>query len=246
MAPTVLLLGSTGVNGKLVLEGLVQRGCSVRAVARSAASLGQLGNHKDVTVIEGSFLDMTPDTFRAHVDGCDAVISCLGHNLNFRGLYRDPPLCTEATRMVCSAIESLKRPTKFVLHSSAGVDNPNGKDPRRGLGERLVMALIRVLAPPHPDNEGAANFLGTRATQPNDPVEWVCVRPDDLIEGEVSEYRLSETLLNGLFDAKVTTRRNVADFMCRLVTEEECWQQWRGKMPMIVDAQQGSVAKKSD
>ena len=148
--------------------------------------------------------------------------------------------------MVCTSIESLKRPTKFVLHSSAGVDNPNGKDPRRGLGERLVLSLIRVLAPPHYDNECAANFLETRATQPNDLVDWCVVRPDDLIQGEVSEYRLSETLLNGLFDAKVTTRRNVADFMCRLVTEEECWQQWRGKMPMIVDAQQGAVATKTE
>jgi len=240
MAPNVLLLGATGGNGKLVLGDLVERGCSVRAVARKATALGDLGTHENVTVIEGSFLDMSPEVFRGYVDGCDAVVSCLGHNLTFRGMFRDPPLCTEAARKVCTAVESIGRPVKFVMHSSAGCDHPGGGDPRRGRLERLVMRTIRAAVPPHRDNEDAAAYLWKRSQErQDDPVQWCVVRPDDLVQGDaVSEYRLSETLLNGLFDARVTTRRNVADFMGRLVTEEASWNEWRGKMPMIVDEQQ--------
>ena len=194
-----------------------------------------------VSLVRAFLICTTMQVFRSHVEGCSAVVSCLGHNLNVRGIWRDPALCTQATKMVCAAAESVKRPVKFVLHSSAGCDNPDGGDPKRGLGERLVISLLRFLIPPHPDNEGAANFLGTRAPG---LVEWCVVRPDDLIHGEVSEYRLSETLLNGLFDAKTTTRRNVADFMCRLVTDEQCWREWRGKMPMIVDVEQKKAGAK--
>jgi len=248
--PTVLVLGSTGSNGKLVVEGLLQRGCEVRCVARSASSLGSLAAHERVTVIEGSFLAMSPAVFRGHVDGCDAVVSCLGHNLTLRGMFRDPALCTEACRMVCDAAEHLKyseghRPLKFVLHSSAGCDRPGGADPRRGRLERFVLWLIRNLVPPHRDNETALAFLGTRAQKKGDPVEWCVVRPDDLVHSDdrVSEYTLSPTLLNGLFDAKVTTRRNVADFMCRLVTDPTCWSQWRQTFPMIVDTHQPQAKK---
>ena len=39
---------------------------------------------------EGSLLKMSNDEVAELVKGCDAVASCLGHNLSFKGLFLPP------------------------------------------------------------------------------------------------------------------------------------------------------------
>jgi len=36
---------------------------------------------------------------------------------------------------------------------------------------------------------------------------------------------------------------NVAHFMCELVTNQESWAKWHGKLPVIVNAKEGSTAR---
>jgi len=64
----------------------------------------------------------------------------------------------------------------------------------------------------------------------------VTVRPDTLLEGDVSEYALHEDLVSGLFRPRSTNMANVAHFMCEVVTDEDAWNRWRGKLPVIVNA----------
>jgi nucleoside-diphosphate-sugar epimerase len=104
---TTLVVGATGATGKWLVKRLLDRGESVRAIVRSKANLPeQLQTDDDnLTLIEGSVLDMSDDELTEHVKGCDAVASCLGHNLTFKGVYGHPRhLVTDAARRLTDAI----------------------------------------------------------------------------------------------------------------------------------------------
>jgi hypothetical protein len=240
---TVLLLGGTGRTGRRVLTQLVARGVSVRAIVRSASGLpaGITGN-PGVSLIEASLLSLTDQELQAHLRGCDAVVSCLGHVLSVRGVLGPPrDLVARATTRLCRAIEALRpaRPVRFVLMTSVSVHRPGGLDTRRGPFERAFLWLLRGLLPPAKDNQRAADFLQQRIGPANPFVEWAVVRPDTLLEGEVSSYALHEGLVNGIFAPGQTRMANAAHFMCELATSPEAWAAWKGKAPVIVDAAVG-------
>ena len=120
------------------------------------------------------------------VSDCHAVASCLGHNLTWKGIYGQPRrLVADATKRLCNAIESnnLERTTKFVLMNTTGNRNRD-LDERISFAQKCVIGLLRVLLPPHVDNEMAADYLRTQIGQNNTAIEWVAVRPDGLINEE--------------------------------------------------------------
>ena len=92
------------------------------------------------------------------------------------------------------------------------------------------------MLPPAKDNQRAADFLHESIGPANPFVQWAVVRPDTLLEGEVSEYTLHEGLVNSLFAPGSTNMANVAHFMCELVTNPKTWADWKGKAPVIVNA----------
>jgi hypothetical protein len=151
-----------------------------------------------------------------------------------------PPrdLVTQAVSRVCGAVESLRpaEPVKLVLMSTVSVNRPNRLDTRRGAVERAVMWALRGLVPPARDNQSAADFLCGDIGTADPFVEWVAVRPDTLLEGDVSEYTLHEGLVASLAKADNTNMANVAHFMCELVESEALFDEWAGKMPVIVNA----------
>jgi hypothetical protein len=102
--------------------------------------------------------------------------------------------------------------------------------------EKVVLWLLRGVLPPSRDNQRAADFLAREVGTSHPLLEWVCVRPDTLLEGEVSEYAVHDTLVNSLFKPGRTTMANVAHFMCELVGDDSLWERWSGKLPVIVDA----------
>lgn len=237
---TVLLVGATGRTGRRALRQLLDRGLRVRAIVRSRGKLPpDVAGNPHLTVIEASLPSLTDDELRGHLRGCDAVVSCLGHVLSFAGVYGPPrDLVTGATRRLCRAIEALEpaAPVKLILMTSVSVHRPGGLDARRGSFERVLLWMLCRVLPPAADNQRAADFL-SEEIGPDDPrVEWVVVRPDSLLEGEVSEYALHEGLVNGLFAPGRTRMANVAHFMCELVTNPETWTRWRSRLPVIVDA----------
>ena len=235
---TTLVVGASGATGRLLVEQLLKRGQKVRVIVRSPEDLAEfLRNHDNMAVIQASVLDLSDTEMAQHVKGCDAVASCLGHNLSLKGIYGHPRrLVTEATRRLCQAIKVNKSeaPTKFVLMNTTG--NSNRDLPESiSLGQRFVIGLVRLLLPPHVDNERAADYLRTRIGQDDGAIEWAAVRPDNLInEDEVTEYEVHPSpTRSAIFDAGSTSRINVAHFMARLITEADIWTQWKGQMPVI-------------
>lgn len=124
---TTLVVGASGSTGRLLVEQLLHRGQHVRAMVRSTAGLPEyIRNHDNLSVIQASVLDLSDHEMARHVDGCDAVASCLGHNMSFRGLFGHPRLLvTGATRRLCEAIKANdpQAPTRFVLMNTAGNSN---------------------------------------------------------------------------------------------------------------------------
>jgi len=236
----VLLLGGTGRTGGRVLQQLLDRGVRVRAIVRSAERLPVgAAEHPDLTVIEADLLSLSDEQVREQVDGCDAVISCLGHVISARGVFGAPrDLVTRSVERVYRAIRELSpaQPVKLILMSSVSVNRPGGLDTRRGRFERAVLWMQRGLVPPGRDNQRAADFLHDVIEAADPYAQWVGVRPDTLKEGDVTEYALHEGLVDSLFRPGETNRANVAHFMCELATDPEAWAAWRGKLPVIVNA----------
>ena len=237
---TVLLVGGTGRTGGRVLQQLLQAGAKVRVIVRSATRLpAGVADHPNLTILEAELLSLGDDEIARQVGGCDAVISCLGHVISFRGVFGPPfDLASRATARLCRAAQTLgsATPVKFILMSSVSVQRPRRLDTRRTWSERAFMAVLRRLVPPANDNQRAADFL-VREIGVADPfVQWVAVRPDSLLDGDVTEYALHEGLVSGLFKPASTNMANVAHFMCALVTGATLWETWKGKLPVIVNA----------
>lgn len=192
-----------------------------------------------MAVIEAGLLSLSDEDLQRHVRGCNAVISCLGHVTSFKGIFGPPrDLVTRATMRLCRGIEALQptRPIKFILMSSVSVNHPGRLDTRRGMLEKALVWVLRGMIPPAKDNQRSANFLYDNIGMSNPFVQWAAVRPDTLLEGDVSEYTLHEGLVSSLFAPDSTNMANVAHFMCELVTNSKTWDEWNGKLPVIINA----------
>lgn len=241
---TVLIVGATGATGRLLVSQLLDRGQKVRAIVRSPDRVpAELRDNSNLSLIQASLLELNDAEMAQHVAGCDAVASCLGHNLSFAGLYGHPRLLvTEATRRLCKAIVAAgaTRPVRFVLMNTAG--NSNRDIPERvSLGQRIVVGLIRVLVPPHRDNEQAADYLRTQIDQDNPAIEWCVVRPDSLIdEDQVSDYQVFPSpTRSAIFSPGKTSRINVGHLMAALISDDDLWRRWQGQMPVIYNSATG-------
>jgi nucleoside-diphosphate-sugar epimerase len=240
LTQTVLLVGGTGRTGRRALQQLLDGGVRVRAIVRSGGKLPpDVVGEPNLTVIEASLLSLRDEELQEHLRGCDAVISCLGHVLNLKGVFGPPrDLVTKATMRLCRGVEALKppAPVRFILMSSVSVNRPTGLDTRRGPFERAFLWMLRGVLPPAKDNQQAADFLLHEIGPNNAFVEWVVVRPDSLLEGEVSPYTLHEGLVHSLSSPGSTNMANVAHLMCELVTNPKTWSDWKGKLPVIINA----------
>jgi hypothetical protein len=242
---TVLLVGGTGRTGRRVLQQLLDRGISVRAIVRSGGKLSRdVASHPRLTVVEANLLSLRDEELQQNLRGCDAVVSCLGHVISLKGVFGSPrDLVTRATTRLCRGVETLQpaTPVKFILMSSVSVHRPGSLDTRRSAFEKAFLwTLCRVL-PPAQDNQRAADFLLEKIGPNNAFVQWVAVRPDSLLPGDVSAYTSHEGLVNGLFAPGSTNMANVAHFMCELVTNPKTWADWKGKLPVVVNVSSKST-----
>lgn len=234
----MLVVGASGATGRRLVEQLLDRGVSVRIIVRAASALPEgLATREGLTTIRATLSDLSDAELVRHVTGCDAVASCLGHNLSLKGIYGQPRrLVTDATRRLCAAIASSKpeRPVKFVLMNTAGNRN-RGLDERISFGETCALGLVRLLLPPHVDNEQAAEFLRVDVGQDHHHIDWVVVRPDSLTDAEaVTAYDAhASPVRSAIFNAGKTSRINVAHFMAELITDGDTWAAWQGSMPVL-------------
>jgi hypothetical protein len=235
---TTLVVGANGATGKQLVEQLVKRNKKVKVLVRQTSKLpDSWTNNAHISLIIASISETSEAEMSEHLKDCEAVASCLGHNITLKGIYGKPrKLVTNSVQLICTAIQknTYEQPIKFVLMNTTGNRNKDAKE-SVSIGEKIVMGLIRLLVPPQSDNEKAADFLRTNIGQKNKSIEWVAVRPDALIDEEqVSEYEVfASPVRSAVFNPGKTSRINVGHFMAELITKNELWNKWKGQMPVI-------------
>ena len=237
---TTLVVGASGATGKHLVKHLLDKGHSVKVIVRSSAKISDAWkNHKDLQIIEANVLEISEDEMAEHLKDCEAAASCLGHNMNWKGLFGEPRrLVTDAVRLIYNAIKKNEpnSPTKFVLMNTTGYVNNELNEPN-SLIQKIVIWLLRLLLPPHVDNEKAAGFLWTNIGQNDRFMEWVSLRPYGLIDKDnISEYEVyASPSKPAVFDSKKARRINVGHFMAELIIKNDLWDKWKGQMPVIFD-----------
>jgi hypothetical protein len=235
---TILVAGASGATGREVVAQLINLGQKVKVIVRSPQLLPESwADNEQVSIIHASILDISDMEMSEHVKDCQAVVSCLGHNINWKGIYGQPrKLVTDAVKKLSKAISvhQPEIPVKFVLMNTTGNSNRDLNE-AVPLTQKLVVGLIRLLLPPQVDNEKAADYLRTKIGQTDNYLEWVAVRPDGLIDQEkVTAYEIfASPVRNPIFNPGKTSRINVGHFMAALITDKEIWNKWKGQMPVI-------------
>lgn len=250
--PTAVVVGATGATGRLLVRHLLERGVKVKTVVRSLERVPEdIRSHPNFDAREGELLSLSDDELDSLVSGCSALASCLGHNLSFRGMFGPPyRLVTDATRRLCEAAQRGAKDgdgkVRFVLMNTTGNRNRDLNE-EISFAQKCVIGLLRLLLPPHADNESAADYLRRSFGQDHAVLGWAAVRPDNLVnDEEVSEYELHESpIRSAIFDAGKTSRINVAHFMAELMTNRVVWSEWNGRMPVIYNKETPDSATES-
>ncbi|MFC3196458.1 NAD(P)H-binding protein [Parapedobacter deserti] len=233
-----LVVGASGATGKLLVDQLLAAGQHIKIVVRPTSILpDHWNNNKHLVIIHKHITEITIEEMAEMLSDCGSVASCLGHNLTWKGIFGKPrKLVADTVTLLCKAItkNAPQTPIRFVLMNTAGNRNKDMNEPV-SMGQSVVIGLLRLLLPPHPDNEKSADYLRKEIGQHNDHIEWVAVRPDTLInEEEVSEYALHQSpTRSAIFNPGKTSRINVAHAIARLILEDKLWNTWKGQMPVI-------------
>lgn len=231
---TTFVVGGTGKTGKHLVKYLVDKGENVKAVVRPTTSVPRtwIGNDL-IKVIKLELSEIDASQLAEHIADCEAIASCLGH----RTIYGRPRyLVSDAIRILCESIRknNLDNKVKIVLMNTAGYHHPK-TDPPLTFFQKVIIRLLRVLLPPHPDNEKAADYLRNQIGNVHNLVEWVVVRPDNLTrEEEATPYALQPApTQDPIFSPGKSSRANVGHFMASLITDTHLWNKWKGQMPVI-------------
>ena len=211
---TVLVVGASGATGRKLVEQLLINEHKVKVIVRSLEKITKSWSiNPNIQIITASILELSDQRLIDYTQDCHAVMSCLGHNLTFKGIYGHPrKLVTDATKKLCNAIKinNPKKPVKFILMNTTGNRNRDLKEPI-SFAQKLVIGLLRLILQPHVDNEKAADYLRTKIAQNNKSIEWVVVRPDGLIDDvDVTDYEIyTSPTRSAIFDSGKTSRINV-------------------------------------
>ncbi len=233
----VLVLGATGATGRLVVKHLLDRNVNVKAVARNESLvLNEFKNNDLLEIIIGNISEFDLNKNLELINDFDSVVCCLGHNISFKGLFCKPRmLVSDSIKNICNAIERSKM-EKVKLNLMNTTANMNRKlQENYSSKDRFVLSLLKLFLPPHKDNVEAAKFLSFNFAKNSSKVEWIAIRPDTLInEVKVSAYEIIESPKRSpVFDAGKTSRINVAHFIIELLLNEDWWDLWKFKMPVI-------------
>lgn len=204
----LLILGSTGKVGQLLVAQALEQGHEVTAFLRTPAKLSL--RHAHLGVIVGDARD--GHMIAAAMIGQDAIISALGHNS-----ARKTDVLTAATHAILANLTDRQR---VISLTGYGVADPH--DPKPTLGGRLQNELIRrIPGEMSLDGERHADLLRQSHAQ------WVLVRAPRMSGGPIThDYR------TGYFPVKLSTtvsRADVADFMLFNLTSNE----WLGQAPLV-------------
>lgn len=115
---TTLIVGASGATGRLLVEELLNRGERVKIIIRTENNLPlAINNHENLSITRATILQLSGDEISHLAKGCDAVVSCLDHNLTWKGIYGSPRrLVSDATSRLCLAIKPISQKPQLNLY----------------------------------------------------------------------------------------------------------------------------------
>src|SRR5690606_2826581 len=229
-----MVLGANGRTGVHLVNQLLEKGLKVKAVIQPTSQIPETWMPTELlTVARLEITRVHTAEMTRQLEDCQAVACCLGHS----PFYSKPHfLVSDTARLLSEAATHKNRhyPLKMVFLSIAGYHHPD-LDPPRSSIEKWMSGLLRLVFPPLPDHERAADYMINHVGTENPIITWSMVRPDILIQREkISPYSIHPApIRNPYFNPGKASRINVARFMATLITDEASWHNWAGRMPVI-------------
>ena len=203
MRTNVLIIGaSRGIGLEAVMAALCA-GHSVRALARSAASIPIQDANLDK--VSGNALDR--DTIRNALQDVDVVIQTLGVDVSPRAIFEGTTLFSESTRILVDAMKAagLKR---LIAVTGLGAGDSGGHGGLLYDAVIFPLLLKRVY-----DDKDVQEWL-VRSSG----LDWTIVRPGLLKDSPATgSYRVLTASTDWRFGA--ISRADVADFLVRQVDD---------------------------
>jgi len=203
----LIIFGSTGPTGRLLVQQALEQGHRITAFARSPAKMTI--QHANLSIAQGDVLDYA--SVEAAVKGKDAVLSALG----VRKLGRTAVL-SEGTRNILMAMEE-HGVRRLIQMSSLGVGESKGQFPWHL--EILVWLFLRNI---YADKEVQERFIRESS------VDWTIVRPAALTNGpRRGAYRAWIGKPDPPIKGRIS-RADVAEFVLKQLTDDRYLKQAPG------------------
>ena len=164
----IAIFGANGATGRQAVQQAVARGHEVRAL--------ELRWPEDAKVppgVEKVTANVMEDDLAPAVEGCDAILSCIGLPLTARTALDPPPLYTESVRSYLKAMETTGI-DRLVVISASFVETLDR-------GPLLFRVAARAALAPIFDQMGEMERILRRSA-----VRWTAVRPGWLMEGDLT------------------------------------------------------------
>ncbi|WP_375584708.1 NAD(P)-dependent oxidoreductase [Cyclobacterium xiamenense] len=197
----ISLFGGTGRTGRLFLSQALEKGYSVKALARDPEKINL--RHPALEIVGGDVLNA--DVVAATVEGTDRVVSLFGH-------VKGSPdwLQTEGTRNIIQAMKRLSVPA-IVSLSGGGLPFPEKDRPK--FADKLIRTVMK-LAVPRVLNDAIRHH----EVLAESGLEWVIVRGPRLTDApRKGAYRVGWVGVNA--STKIS-RADLADFILTQVEDE--------------------------
>jgi putative NADH-flavin reductase len=210
---TVLIIGASHGIGLETVRAALRDGHSVRALARSAASIPIQDANLDR--VSGNALDR--DTIRNALQDIDVVIQTLGVEFSPRAIFEGTTLFSESTRILVDAMKTagVKR-----LIAVTGL----GAGDSRGHGGLLYDAALFLLLKRVYDDKDVQEWIIKRSG-----LDWTIVRPGLLTDAPATgRYRVITVSKD--WRAGTISRADVADFLVRQVDDHAL----TGTTPLLI------------
>jgi putative NADH-flavin reductase len=208
-ATKILVLGATGVTGRLIVNQAVARGYDVTVLVRSAGKASDITGAK---LIVGDARDET--ALRAALEGRDAVVSALGTPVS---PFREVTLLSTATRALVSAMKA-EQVSRLVCITGMGAGDSAGHG--GFIADNVIFPLLL--------KKVYADKNRQEAIVRDSGLDWVLVRPSILNNkpGRGSVRALTD--LSGFHGGSIA-REDVATFVLDQVRADT----WLRRSPLI-------------
>lgn len=206
---TIALFGGSGRTGSHFLTAALEKGYSIKALARNPQKITT--QHPALTVVAGDVLD--PEAVQKTVAGTDLVVSLFGH-------VKGSPewLQTNGTKNIVQATKSLGV-GRIISLSGGGL--PYAKDEPKFM-DKTIRFIMKVFVP-----KVLNDAIAHAEVLQKSGLKWTIVRGPRLTdEAAKGDYRIGWVGVNA---GTSIARADLADFILTLVED----QQFDGKMPFV-------------